>query len=76
MTENTFANQRYSVQGEYLYFYLYNLQCAKSVQIRSFSCSVFSRTRTEYAYLQSKSPFSVPNTGKNGLQKTRNSDGF
>ena len=44
-------------QYVYLYLYdtrgiletsLYNFHCVESVQIRSFSCSVFSRIRTEY----------------------------
>ena len=33
--------------------------CVKSVQIQSFFWSVFSRIRTEYVYLRSKSPYSA-----------------
>ena len=33
--------------------------CVKSVQIRSFFCSAFSRIRTEYEEIRSKSPYSV-----------------
>ena len=35
------------------------IHCVKSVQIRSFSWSVFSRVRTEYRNLWSKFPYSV-----------------
>ena len=35
------------------------IHCVKSVQIRSFSWSVFSRVRTEYGNLWSKFPYSV-----------------
>ena len=41
MTEDTSVNQRYSVQGEYLFFYYYNLHC-NSLYIRRFS--VFFRS--------------------------------
>ena len=40
-------------------FYRGRFHCVKTVQIRSFFWSVFSSTRTEYGYLQSKSPCSV-----------------
>ena len=35
------------------------VHCVKSVQIRSFFWSVFSRICTEYGYLLRKSPYSV-----------------
>ena len=38
---------------------LLNVHCVKSVQIRSFLWSVFSRIRTEYGELRSISPYSV-----------------
>ena len=41
MTEDTSVNQRYSVQGEHLFFYYYNLHC-NSLYIRRFS--VFFRS--------------------------------
>ena len=37
----------------------YDNQCVKSVQIRSFFWSAFSRIWTEYGDLRSKSPYSV-----------------
>ena len=44
--------------GIFQRFWPYNL-CVKSVQIRSFLWSVFSRIRTEYGYLLRKFPYSV-----------------
>ena len=38
---------------------LSGFHCMKSVQIRSFSWSVFSRIRTEYGKIRSMSPYSV-----------------
>ena len=48
------------------------IHCLKSVQIRSFFWSVFSRIQTEYVYL---SVFSL-NAGKNGPEKTAYLDTF
>ena len=39
--------------------FVWDKHCAKSVQIQSFFWSVFSRIRTEYRDLRSKSPYSV-----------------
>ena len=36
-----------------------NIHCLKSVQMRSYFWSVFSRIRTKYGDLRSKSPYSV-----------------
>ena len=49
--------------------------CVKSVQIRSFYWSVFSRIRTEYGETEYLSVFSS-NTGKYGPEKTPYLDTF
>ena len=51
-------------------FYKNYNHCAKNVQIRSFFWSVFSRIWTEYGEIWSISPYSSPNAGKFGLEKT------
>ena len=38
---------------------MYTCHCVKNVQIRSFLWPVFSRIRTEYGDLRSKSPYLV-----------------
>ena len=52
------------------YGILRSVNCVKSVQIRSFFWSVFSRIWTEYGEIWSISPYSSPNAGKFGLEKT------
>ena len=44
--------------------------CGKGVQIWSFFWSVFSCIRTAYGDFRSKSPYSDPNVGKYGPEKT------
>ena len=51
-------------------------RCAKSVQICSFSWSVFSCIRAEYRDFLRKSPVFSPNTGKYGPEKTPCLDTF
>ena len=62
----------------YLLGAILQTHCVKSVQIRSFSWSVFSCIRTEYGDLLRKSPYSVqiPNTGKYALEKPPYLDPF
>ena len=49
-----------NLKNKRAFFFLTTRQhCVKSVKIRSFFCSVFSRIRTEYGDLRSKSPYSV-----------------
>ena len=46
------------------------VHCVKSVQIRSFSWSVFSHIWTEYGELLLITLYSVQSTGKYGSEKT------
>ena len=48
----------------------------KSVQIQRFSWSVFSRTRTEYGDLSSKSPYSIRMLENTDQKKTSYLDTF
>ena len=63
----------------FLYFlirYLCTIHCMKSVQIRSFFRSVFSRIRTEYGEIRYLSVLFSPNAGKYGPEKTPYLDTF
>ena len=52
------------------------LHCVKSVQIRSFFWSVFSRIRTEYGEMRTDLSVFSPNEGKCGPEKTPYLDTF
>ena len=55
---------------------LCTIHCMKSVQIRSFFRSVFSRIRTEYGEIRYLSVLFSPNAGKYGPEKTPYLDTF
>ena len=59
----------YEAISHYMVIAHYNMHCVKSVQIRSFFWSVFSRIRTEYGAISYLSVFS-PNTGKCRPERT------
>ena len=87
--EQTFYSQLFSLKITNKYCYKDLLHCVKSVQIRSFFWSVFSRIQTEYRKIRSISLYSVrmrenteylsvftPNAGKYGPKKTPYLDTF
>ena len=61
--QNSFLAAGLSKEVDYCQVLLWWMQsdceCMKSVQIRNFFCSVFSRIRTEYGEIRSISPYSV-----------------
>ena len=61
--------------SHYMVIANYNMHCVKSVQVRSFFWSVFSRIRTEYGAISYLSVF-CPNTGKCRPERTTHLDTF
>ena len=67
--------KEYSILQYQFFINLLFKLCVKSVKIRSFFWSVFSRIRTEYGEIRSNHVFSS-NAGKYGAEKTPYMDTF